>query len=108
MPDKSDFGDTPKESYTLLYTGRQRRTSCAELFSFILACKLDDNHEVYYNSAYFNESYYDDSGKPRRYAICDQEKVYYYKGSDGIGFYNDQGTYYGKDVDEAFNILNAK
>ena len=109
MPDKTDFGDIQNdESYTLLYTAAQKRTYCAELYSFILASKLKESHDVTYISAYYNESYYDENNNlPRRYLICDQQPIYYYKGDNGIGFYNNIGDYYGSSVDDVLSVLNA-
>lgn len=110
MPDKNDFGDTKDESYTLLYTASKKRTSCAELYSFILAYKLKElGYSVYYNSAYYNESYYDENRFPRRYLILTHAdtklNLYYYNAQDKNGFFDGDGNFYGETVEDTIKKI---
>lgn len=108
-PDKNDFGDNNKnenESYTLLYSTSQRRTSCAELYSFILAYRLSEKGKaVTYTPAHYNDTFYDENHFPRRYLTIEDKKIGFCSGNLGRGFYTNKNEFLGSHVAEALKIF---
>lgn len=108
----TNFVDEKSQTYTLLYNTTERRSDTAELYSFILACRLSENDrsKVEYHPAGFRDYFYDDNDnkKPRRYLIYGGTNIYYYNGNKGIGFYNQQGDFLGETVEAAEKCLNPK